>query len=73
MAAVDVFEQAIDDLIEERDCYHEQLQEALKAITQGRIAFDDGQDMTDWYVSTAELQATIESFLAEQEATDADA
>jgi chromosome segregation ATPase len=100
--AVDKLKQAIDDLIEERDCYHEQLneaqkeakewkrvadglredygymeyttdklkeklREALKAIKQGRIAFDDGQDMTDWFVSTAELQATIESILAKQE------
>ena len=39
------------------------VQQSLSCITQGRVAFDDEQDMTDWYVAAAELQARLEAAL----------
>jgi hypothetical protein len=44
----------------ERD---ELLRQCLSCIQQGRVAFDDGQDMTDWCVSAAPLQAALERLI----------
>jgi hypothetical protein len=55
-------------LLRERNEYADRIaelevlvQQSLSCITQGRVAFDDEQDMTDWYVAAAELQARLEA------------
>ena len=43
----------------------EALRQAEVCIRNGRIAFDDEQDMTDWFIASAELQARLETLNAD--------